>query len=258
MVLRPLPCCPVSPRPYSGAKMYAREGDRVPLLYTIGLHTVAPAVRLALRPVVDGLEHLPRTGGAVLASNHLSVADKYLLGAVVRRHMAFWAKSEYFTGTGIGGWGMRTLLRGLGAIEVNREGGRAALTALDAAIPALRSGDLVGVYPEGTRSPDGRLYRGRTGAARLALLAEVPIIPIGMTGTEKMQPIGRKVPKLGVSVSIRFGKPLDFVGRPLDSANLRAITEETMEAIRQLTGQEYVGRYAPRRAPHPPEDPVAV
>jgi 1-acyl-sn-glycerol-3-phosphate acyltransferase len=220
----------------------------VPLLYTIGQYTVAPAVKLALRPTVDGLEHVPPRGGAVLAANHLSVADEYLMGAVVPRHIAFWAKSEYFNGTGVRGFAMKSLMRGLGAIEVNRAGGRAALTALDAAIPALRGGDLVGVYPEGTRSPDARLYRGRTGAARLALLAEVPIVPVGVIGTEKVQPIGSKIPKLGLKVAIRFGKPLDFTGRPMDSTNLRAITDEVMEAIQGLTGQEYVGRYAPRRA----------
>jgi 1-acyl-sn-glycerol-3-phosphate acyltransferase len=219
----------------------------VPLLYTIGLYTVAPAVRLAFRPTVEGLENVPARGGAVLAANHLSVADEYIMGAVVPRHIAFWAKSEYFSGTGVSGFAMRSLMRGLGAIEVNREGGRAALTALDAAIPALRGGDLVGVYPEGTRSPDGRLYRGRTGAARLALLAEVPIIPIGVIGTEKVQPIGAKIPKLGGKVTIRFGKPMDFTSAAMDSANLRAITDELMSTIQGLSGQEYVGRYAPRR-----------
>src|SRR5262245_2945908 len=129
------------------------------------MYTVAPAVRLAFRPTVEGLENVPDKGGAVLACNHLSVADEYIMGAVVPRHIAFWAKSDYFHGTGLSGMAMKALMRGLGAIEVNREGGRAALTALDAAIPALKEGDLVGVYPEGTRSPDARLYRGRTGAA---------------------------------------------------------------------------------------------
>jgi 1-acyl-sn-glycerol-3-phosphate acyltransferase len=219
----------------------------VPLLYTIGQYTVAPAVRLAFRPRVEGLENVPAKGGAVLAGNHLSVADEYIMGSVVPRHIAFWAKAEYFNGTGLSGFAVKTLMRGLGAIEVNREGGRAALTALDAAIPALRGGELVGVYPEGTRSPDGRLYRGRTGAVRLALLAEVPIIPIGVIGTERVQPIGRKIPKLGAKVTIRFGKPMDFTGATMDSTTLRAITDELMATIQGLTGQQYVGRYAPRR-----------
>jgi 1-acyl-sn-glycerol-3-phosphate acyltransferase len=219
----------------------------VPLLYTFAMYTVAPAVRLAWRPTVEGLERLPATGGAVLASNHLSVADEYLLGAIVPRHIAFWAKSEYFRGTGVRGWAVRALLNGLGAIEVNRAGGRAALTALDAAIPALRGGDLVGVYPEGTRSPDGRLYRGRTGAARLALLAEVPVVPIGVLGTEHVQPIGKVVPRLGHPVTVRFGKPMDFTGRSPDRTTLRQVTDEIMAEIQKLTGQEYVNRYAPKR-----------
>jgi 1-acyl-sn-glycerol-3-phosphate acyltransferase len=224
-----------------------RQGDFVPLLYTIGQYTVGPAVRLALRPTVEGIECVPAAGGAVLASNHLSVADEYLMGSVVPRHIAFWAKAEYFHGTGVRGWAMKTLLRSLGAIEVNRDGGRAALTALDSAIPALKAGDLVGVYVEGTRSPDGRLYRGRTGAARLAFLAEVPIIPVGVIGTEKVQPIGSRIPRLGHPVTIRFGKPIDVSGREFDRATLRAVTDEVMAEIQRMTGQEYIPRYAPRR-----------
>lgn len=220
----------------------------MPLLYTVGQYTVGPMLRLVFRPTVEGLENIPRTGGAVLASNHLSVADEYLMGAVVPRHIAFWAKSDYFNGTGISGWAMRSLMHGLGAIAVNREGGRAALTAFDAAIPVLKEGDLVGLYPEGTRSPDGRLYRGRTGVARLALLAGVPVIPVGVMGTEAVQPIGTLVPRLGHPVTIKFGKPLDFTGRSMDSSSLRAITDEVMAEIQKLTGQEYVGRYAPKKA----------
>ncbi len=216
----------------------------MPLLYTIGMFTVGNLVKIGLRPTVEGLENIPVTGGAILAGNHLSVADEYILGSVVPRHIAFWAKAEYFHG----GWFMRTLMNGLGAIEVNRDGGRAALTALDAAIPALKGGDLVGVYPEGTRSPDGRLYRGRTGAARLALLAGVPVIPVGCIGTEKIQPIGSHFPKLGQKSTIVFGKPMEFGDRPVDSSNLRAVTDEIMMAIQALTGQEYVPRYAPKRS----------
>ncbi|TDC75767.1 1-acyl-sn-glycerol-3-phosphate acyltransferase [Micromonospora sp. KC606] len=225
----------------------------MPLLYTIGKLTVAPALRLAFRPTVEGLEHIPDTGGAIFAGNHLSVADELFLGTVVPRHLAFWAKSEYFNGSGAKGAFSKFLLTGLGAIPVERGGGRAALSAFDAAIPALRSGDLVAVYPEGTRSPDGRLYRGRTGAVRLAVAAGVPIIPVGVTGTDKVQPIGARVPRPGkAKITIRFGKPLDFTGRPDDRTSLRTMTDELMAEIQKLTGQKYVPRYAPRRGESTP------
>lgn len=220
----------------------------MPALYSIGQFAVAPLLKLAWRPTVEGLELLPETGGAILASNHLSVADEYFLGAAVPRHVAFWAKAEYFTGTGLRGWFTRSLVTGLGAIRVERGNGRAALAAFDGAIPVLRSGGLVAVYPEGTRSPDGRLYRGRTGVARLALRAEVPIVPVGVLGTDEVQPIGARLPKpLPGRVVVRFGKPLDVIGRPFDGSGLRAITDEVMSEIQKLTGQEYVGRYTPPR-----------
>ncbi|MFI6329031.1 lysophospholipid acyltransferase family protein [Micromonospora chersina] len=229
----------------------------MPLLYTIGKLTVAPTLRLAFRPHVEGLEHIPATGGAIFAGNHLSVADELLLGTVVPRHLAFWAKSEYFKGTGVKGAFSKFVLTGLGAIPVERAGGRAALSAFDAAIPVLKAGDLVAVYPEGTRSPDGRLYRGRTGAARLAVAAGVPLIPVGVTGTDKAQPIGTRVPRPGrAQITIRFGKPLDFTGRSDDRTSLREMTDELMAEIQKLTGQEYVPRYAPKRA-EPTADPTA-
>jgi 1-acyl-sn-glycerol-3-phosphate acyltransferase len=219
------------------------------------MYTAAPLIRVGLKPQVTGLENIPATGGAVFAGNHLSVADEYILGAVVPRHIAFWAKSEYFHGTGFKGAFMKGLMNGLGAIEVNRAGGRAALTAFDAAIPALQGGELVCVYIEGTRSPDGRLYRGRTGAARLAMLAGVPVIPVGCVGTDQVQPIGSHVPKLGRKAEIHFGKPMDFSDRTMDSSSLRAMTDEIVFAIQAMTGQEYVPRYAPKRGEKPePEE----
>jgi 1-acyl-sn-glycerol-3-phosphate acyltransferase len=220
----------------------------LPLLYSIGKVTVGKAMILGWRPHVEGLEHIPATGGAVFAGNHLSVADELFLGSVVPRHIAFWAKAEYFSGKGIGGFFTKRLMEGLGAIKVERAGGRAALTAFDAAIPALQGGDMVAVYPEGTRSPDGRLYRGRTGAARLAVAAGVPIIPVGVIGTEKVQPIGQPYPMVGRGkVTIRFGKPIETTGRADDRTSLRALTDEVMAEIQKLTGQEYVPRYAPPR-----------
>jgi 1-acyl-sn-glycerol-3-phosphate acyltransferase len=222
----------------------------LPLLYSIGKVTVGKAMILGWRPHVEGLEHIPARGGAIFAGNHLSVADELFLGSVVPRHIAFWAKAEYFAGKGVGGLLTKALMHGLGAIRVERAGGRAALTAFDGAIPVLKAGDMVAVYPEGTRSPDGRLYRGRTGVARLAVGAGVPIIPVGMLGTDKVQPIGARFPRLGAGkVTVRFGKPIEGAGRSDDRAALRALTDEVMAEIQKLTGQEYVPRYAPPRKP---------
>jgi 1-acyl-sn-glycerol-3-phosphate acyltransferase len=224
----------------------------VPLLYSIGKLIVGNGMKIGWRPKVEGLEHLPATGGAILAGNHLSVADEIFLGTVVPRHLAFWAKAEYFTGTGLKGFITRQIVSGLGSIRVERAGGRAALAAFDGAIPVLKAGDLVAVYPEGTRSPDGRLYRGRTGAARLAVAAGVPLIPVGVLGTDKVQPIGARVPKLGAGpVTIRIGKPIETAGRSDDRGSLRELTDELMSEIQKLTGQEYVPRYAPPRGTPP-------
>jgi 1-acyl-sn-glycerol-3-phosphate acyltransferase len=224
----------------------------LPLLYSIGKVTVGNTMMLGWRPHVEGLEHIPKTGGAIFAGNHLSVADELFLGASVPRHIAFWAKAEYFSGQGLGGKFTKWLLEGLGAIKVERGGGRAALTAFDGAIPVLKGGDMVAVYPEGTRSPDGRLYRGRTGVARLAVGAGVPIIPVGMLGTEKVQPIGQPYPMpFRGKVRIKFGPPIDPTGRGDDRTSLRALTDEVMAEIQKLTGQEYVPRYAPAKTPPP-------
>ena len=218
----------------------------MPLLYSIGKVTVGTAMMLGWRPHVEGLEHIPTTGGAIFAGNHLSVADELFLGAVVPRHIAFWAKAEYFAGTGISGWLTKHLMDGLGAIKVERGGGRAALAAFDGAIPVLKAGDMVAVYPEGTRSPDGRLYRGRTGVARLAVAAGVPIIPVGMLGTDKVQPIGQPYPSSAGarsrSSSASRSRP---PAAPTTGPSLRALTDEVMAEIQKLTGQEYVPRYAP-------------
>ncbi|WP_426501913.1 lysophospholipid acyltransferase family protein [Dactylosporangium sp. McL0621] len=208
-----------------------------PVLYRLTRATAGRVLRAGWRPEVHGLEHLP-AGGAILAGNHLSVADQLFLGAVVPRHIAFWAKAEYFRGRRLA----RVLVRGLGAIPVERAGGRAVLTAFDAAVPVLRAGGLVAVFPEGTRSPDGRLYRGRTGAVRLARQAGVPIVPFGVVGTDAVQPIDARWPRLvpGGRVGYRFGRPVDVAG-----GSVRAATDEVMARIAGLSGQEYVPAYAP-------------
>src|SRR5215468_9695377 len=176
--------------------MHRRVGEPVTPLYWVGKWTVGFFMTTAFRPQIEGVENVPTDRGAIIASNHLSVADQLLLGAVNSRQVHFWAKEEYFHMPGIKGLFMNNLMHGLGTIPVHREGGRAALHALDAAVPVLKSGELVGLFPEGTRSPDGRLYRGRTGVARLAMEAGVPVIPVGVTGTNKIQPKGHTIPMI--------------------------------------------------------------
>lgn len=219
-------------------------------IYRVGKWTVAPTLRVVFGPTVEGLSHVPATGGAILAGNHLSVSDQLFLGAVVPRQVHYWAKEEYFDQPGLKGRALSTLMHGLGSIPVHREGGRAALHALDAAVPVLKSGELVGIFPEGTRSLDGKLYRGRTGVARLAMDAGVPVVPVGFAGTHVVQPHGHIFPKFSVGrrahVSLRFGPAMDFSSRSDDMSSIRAITDEIMVEIQKLTGQEYTGRYANR------------
>lgn len=211
---------------------------RTPALYALTSATVGSALRRAWRPRVTGLDNLP-DGGAILCANHLSVGDQLFLGVCVPRHIAFWAKAEYFR-RGL----TRHVVTGMGAIPVERAGGRAVLGAFDAAVPILRAGGLVAVFPEGTRSPDGRLYRGRTGAVRLAVRAGVPIVPAGIRGTGQARPTDLLRPRRR-PVSITFGPPLEVAGQAGTPQRVRALTDELMSRIQALTGQEYVPRYAP-------------
>jgi 1-acyl-sn-glycerol-3-phosphate acyltransferase len=216
----------------------------VSALYAFGKATVAPMMRAIWRPRVSGLEHIPETGPVILASNHRSVVDSLVIPVVTRRPVYFLAKNEYFVKPLT-----RTLMLGLNQIPVDRSGGRASLMALDAALPVLRDGKVLGIFPEGTRSPDGRLYRGRPGVAKLALDAGATIVPVGLFGTEQVQPIGSRMPRFGAKVEVRFGEPLDLSkwdGTPVDSRVLREIAAALMTEIQKITGQEYVGRYARR------------
>jgi 1-acyl-sn-glycerol-3-phosphate acyltransferase len=218
-------------------------------LYTFGRYTAAPVIRGLWRPWTAGLEHIPADGAAILASNHLSACDSLFLPVVAPREITFWAKREYFAGDGLKGRAMAAFMRGIRQIPVDRGNGRAAMTALDIALAVLKDGGLFGVYPEGTRSPDGRLYRGHTGIARMVLQANVPVIPVAMIGTDKVQPIGAPAPKLGHTIGVRVGAPLDYSAHAGTARNpklLREITDDIMAHIRRLSGQDYVDRYASR------------
>ncbi len=213
------------------------------------LHAVVPPVAKAIwRPRVEGLEHVPATGGVLLASNHLSFVDSVVIPVVVPRKVVFLAKSDYFTGTGVKGALSRAWFEGLGMLPVDRDDPRAALGSLDTALEVLARGEAFGLYPEGTRSRDGRLYRGRTGVAHLALTAGVPVVPVGLVGTEKLQPVGSSVPRV-VRVDVRFGAPIEVTGRFEAMASgkaRRVLTDEVMDAIAGLTGQERAPGYNER------------
>jgi 1-acyl-sn-glycerol-3-phosphate acyltransferase len=218
--------------------------------WLLKLVVLGPVLKLVFRPKVEGLEYVPRSGPVILACNHLSFSDSIFTPLIMRRKVTFVAKAEYFTGKGVKGWFSRMFFTGAGTIPVDRSGGEAAQAALDTLLRVLEEGNIAGIYPEGTRSPDGRLYRGRTGAARLAVAAGVPIIPVGVLGTERVQPIGQPYPMpFRGKVTIKFGAPIDTTGRADDRTSLRELTDELMSEIQKLTGQEYVSRYAPAKPP---------
>nr|WP_053206139.1 lysophospholipid acyltransferase family protein [Jiangella muralis] len=207
---------------------------------------LGPILRLIYRPWAEGVEHVPAEGGAILAGNHLTVIDSFFMPLVLDRKVSFLAKSDYFTQRGVKGWLKRVFFGGTGNVPVDRSGGRASEAALHTAVQILESGELLGIYPEGTRSPDGRLYRGKTGVARMALEARVPVVPVAMIGTAEMQPAGRIIPKR-MRPGIKFGPPLDFsryYGMETDRHVLRSVTDEIMYALMELSGQEYVDVYA--------------
>ncbi len=203
-------------------------------------------LRIWFRPKVEGSRDLP-AGPVIVASNHLSFSDTFFLGAVVPRRLTFLAKSSYFNSPGIKGWLMARFFRGLGQVPIDRSGGPASSMALTAGEQVLLRGDVLGIYPEGTRSPDGRLYRGRTGVARLALATGAPLVPVAMIGTQRIQPPGTVMPKRA-PLLIRIGEPLNFsryAGLPEDPAVLRSVTDEIMRELQRLSGQEYVDSYSP-------------
>ncbi|WP_406029272.1 1-acyl-sn-glycerol-3-phosphate acyltransferase [Nocardioides sp. NBC_00850] len=219
-------------------------------MYRVLHAVVPPLLRAVWRPTVTGAENVPRTGGVLLASNHLSFADSIVIPSVTPRPVHFLAKSDYFTGTGLKGAAQRAWFEGMGMLPVDRDDPQAALGSLEVALEVLNKGEAFGIYPEGTRSRDGRLYRGRTGVAHLALTAGVPVVPVGLRGTAELQPVGSSLPRLA-KVTVEFGQPIQVAGRfdgvPLGKAR-RALTDEVMEAIAALSGQDVAGIYNERPA----------
>lgn len=220
------------------------------MLYQALHSTIRPLAKVVWRPKVRGLDNVPPTGGVLLASNHLSFVDSVVIPVLVPRKVVFLAKSDYFTGTGVKGALSKAWFEGLGMLPVDRDDSKSALASLDVALEVLGRGEAFGIYPEGTRSRDGRLYRGRTGVAHLALTAGVPVVPVGLKGTEKLQPVGARLPRV-VPIEVSFGQPIDFTGRfdgvPIGRAR-REATDEIMTAIGALSGQEPAGVYNERPA----------
>jgi 1-acyl-sn-glycerol-3-phosphate acyltransferase len=212
------------------------------LKYVIG----GPALRAIFRPWVIGLENVPKDGAVILASNHLSFIDSIFLPLVVNRHVSFLAKSDYFTRRGLLGWLTKSFMKATGQLPIHRGGGPASEASLNTGLGVLARGEILGIYPEGTRSPDGRLYRGRTGVARMIPEGRVPVVPVVMLGTQAIMPIGSRLPHIR-RVGVVFGDPLDFSrfeGLEGDRFILRSITDEIVYSLHTLGGQEYEDVYA--------------
>ncbi|WP_432071892.1 lysophospholipid acyltransferase family protein [Streptomyces wuyuanensis] len=214
--------------------------------YVLKYVILGPLLRLLFRPRIEGLEHIPADGAAIVAGNHLSFSDHFLMPAILKRRITFLAKAEYFTGPGLKGRLTAAFFRSAGQIPVDRSGKEAGRAAIREGLGVLSKGELLGIYPEGTRSHDGRLYKGKVGVAVMALTARVPVVPCAMVGTFEIQPPGQVLPKIR-RVTIRFGEPLDFSryeGMEHEKAVLRAVTDEIMYEILALSGQQYVDEYA--------------
>jgi 1-acyl-sn-glycerol-3-phosphate acyltransferase len=216
---------------------------------------LTPVLRFFYRLRVDGAENVPKAGGVILASNHVSFSDSIFLPLVLRRRVTFVAKAEYFEDRKTA-W----FFRAVGQIPIKREGGSASERALASAREVLDAGGVFGIYPEGTRSPDGRLYKGHTGVARLALQCRVPVVAVAMIGTREAQPIGQVMPRLFMPIGVRFSRPMSFEAyrdRADDPRALRQITDEIMFELRELSGQEYLNHYAKRHTDEaPPAEPA--
>jgi len=215
------------------------------MLYSAMRSVVAPVARAIYRPRVEGRHHVPAHGAVIIASNHLSFIDSVVIPIVAPRPVVFLAKVEYFTGPGLKGAATRAWFTTIGSIPVTRGDNRAAQASLDAALSLLAAGDAFGIYPEGTRSRDGRLYRGHTGVGWLALTAGVPVVPVALIGTDKIQPVGSRMPRLH-RITVRFGVPLRFDPARMPTPPARARREATdavMDAIAELSGQDRARGY---------------
>lgn len=218
---------------------------RAGFTYRLGRAVISPLARFIYRPRVEGKENVPTTGPVIFASNHLSFIDSIAIPVAAPRPVHFLAKSDYFDGTGFNGAVSRTFFESIGAIPVRRGAGQAALDALDQQRRLLEDGLTVALYPEGTRSTDGRLYKGRTGVAFLALQTGAPVVPVGLIGTDKVMPKGAKLPSVRERITVKFGEPIDVsVHGPATSGKARRLaTDQIMEAIHALSGQELAGTY---------------
>lgn len=211
---------------------------------------VRPLIRIFFRVDVQGLANIPETGAVILASNHLSVSDSVFLPAMLERPVIFLAKDEYFNGRGLKGRIIAWFFRNINQLPMDRSGGSKSAASLASANQALGEGKVLGIYPEGTRSPDGRLYRAKLGVAKLALESGAPVIPVAMIGTDKAQPIGRSIPRPG-KIGIKIGQPIHFdhlATKHNDPQALRQCADDIRKAINVLSGQSYVDVYAPRKA----------
>jgi 1-acyl-sn-glycerol-3-phosphate acyltransferase len=228
----------------------ARRGQ----LYPVAKALIAPATKFLFPTRITGLENIPRSGAAMIAPNHISFFDSVVLIGVLPRRISFIGKAEY-----LDNWKTRYLFPAFGMIPIERSGGKQSLEALDTAAGVLERGEVFGIFPEGTRSRDGLLHKGRTGMARLALRTGAPIIPVGLIGTDLIQPPGASVPRPFVRCEVHFGRPIEmgrFAGRTLGAATYRTITDEVMYEISQLSGRTYVDRYADRPDRPTTESPI--
>ncbi|HET6876730.1 MAG TPA: lysophospholipid acyltransferase family protein [Jatrophihabitans sp.] len=216
------------------------------MLYRTLELTLAPALRAVYHPVVTGLENMPRTGPVIVAANHVSFADEFFTPLAARRQIVYFAKAEYFTSPGLRGKAMAAFFQGMGHVPVQRADPRSAASVIDIGVGVLAQGRALGIYPEGTRSPDGRMHKFRTGVARVALRSGAPVVPVGLVGTREVQPPGSRMWHRG-DVEVHFGAPLHFGDRAAEERSakvLREVTETVRAAVQALSGQEYVDAFA--------------